>query len=233
MFVTNQDEVNRVFSSVAKRYDIMNDIMSLGLHRLWKRLLCSEITKSHSSLLDVAGGTGDIAIKAASKRNCMHVTVCDINMDMLKIGRRKAVNNGHLSINWVCSSGECLPFLSDTFDYYTIAFGIRNIPDRKAALKEAYRVLGGCGRLLCLEFSPLVGDSILKTAYDFYSLYVIPQIGRVVAQDMDAYSYFVSSIRKFPIPEQFAQEITDAGFFMVTHRNICQGIATLYSAWKP
>ena len=229
----SQDEVNRVFTSVAERYDIMNDLMSFGLHRLWKRLLCSAITRSDGSLLDVAGGTGDIAIKALAKHRSMRVTVCDINMEMLEIGRKKAVDRGYPSINWVCSSGECLPFPSDSFDYYTIAFGIRNIPNRQMALKEAYRVLEPCGRLLCLEFSPLVGSSLFKTVYDLYSLYVIPQVGRVVTKDMEAYLYFVSSIREFPIPEEFAREIADAGFFMVTHSNILKGIATLYSAWKP
>ncbi|QLL66999.1 ubiquinone/menaquinone biosynthesis methyltransferase [Anaplasma phagocytophilum str. Norway variant1] len=230
--MATQAEVNRVFSSVASRYDVMNDIMSFGLHRLWKRELCSRIVKHSGTLLDVAGGTGDIALRALQQRGGLSITVCDINQEMLNVGRKKSIDCGQLSINWVCASGECLPFPDNAFDYYTIAFGIRNIPDRQAALKEAYRVLKPCGRFLCLEFSPILKDSAFKTAYDLYSFFVIPKIGKIVAGDIDAYSYLVESIRAFPTQKQFSSEVADAGFFKITHKNVCGGIATLYSAWK-
>lgn len=230
--MVTQAAINEIFSSVASRYDIMNDIMSFGLHRLWKRELCSRITKSTGTLLDVAGGTGDIALQALAKYRDLNVTVCDINPNMLSVGRKKAIDCNRISVKWVCASGECLPFSSNVFDFYTIAFGIRNIPNRAAALSEAYRVLKPCGQFLCLEFSPLLKEGILKTAYDLYSFAVIPKVGQLVAKDAAAYSYLVDSIRKFPSQTCFAQEIRDAQFTMVTHKDLCGGIATLHSAFK-
>ncbi|MDB1135519.1 class I SAM-dependent methyltransferase [Candidatus Anaplasma sp. TIGMIC] len=227
-----QDFVNRVFSSVAERYDMMNDIMSFGLHRLWKNELCKFVSNGTGSLLDVAGGTGDIAMRVLEKHRNLKVTVCDISTDMLSVGRRKSIDSGYIEIDWVCASGERLPFADSTFDYYTIAFGIRNIPDRSTALREAYRVLKPCGRFLCLEFSPLSKKGAYKTAYDVYSLHVIPKIGKLVTGDEEAYLYLAESIRAFPSPKEFANEVESANFFSVTHKNVCGGVATLYSAWK-
>lgn len=230
--MVSQASINEVFSSVASRYDVMNDVMSFGLHRLWKRELCSRITKSSGTLLDVAGGTGDIALQSLAKHEGLNVTVCDINNDMLSVGRRKAIDSGHISIKWVCASGESLPFPSGVFDYYTIAFGIRNIPDRTAALSEAFRVLKPCGQFLCLEFSPILKQGAFKTAYDLYSFAVIPKIGQLIARDKKAYDYLVCSIRNFPSQEGFVSEIQDAKFSMTSHKNLCGGVATLYSARK-
>ncbi|WP_447582224.1 bifunctional demethylmenaquinone methyltransferase/2-methoxy-6-polyprenyl-1,4-benzoquinol methylase UbiE [Anaplasma marginale] len=227
-----QLEVNEIFSSVAPRYDLMNDLMSFGLHRLWKRELCSKITHKSGTLLDVAGGTGDVAMRALARRSGLHVTVCDINPDMLGVGRDRAINSGYANISWVCASAEDLPFASNSFDYYTIAFGIRNIPNREKALQEAHRVLKLQGRLLCLEFSPIQKQGLFRTLYGLYSDYVIPNMGRFVAGNVEAYTYLTDSIRAFPAPEEFAQEIAGAGFFNVAHQNICNGVTSLYSAWK-
>ncbi|MCU7611808.1 class I SAM-dependent methyltransferase [Anaplasma capra] len=227
-----QPEVNEIFSTVAPRYDLMNDCMSFGLHRLWKRELCRKIVRGTGALLDVAGGTGDIAVRALVRHKGLHVTVCDINPDMLEVGRDRAINAGCANINWVCASAESLPFACNSFDYYTITFGIRNIPDRKKSLKEAYRVLKLHGRFLCLEFSPVEKQGLFRALYDLYSFHVIPNMGKLVAGNSDAYTYLVRSIREFPSPEDFSQEIADAGFFNVTHQSICNGITSLHSAWK-
>ncbi|ASI47894.1 MAG: class I SAM-dependent methyltransferase [Anaplasma ovis] len=227
-----QLEVNEVFSSVAPRYDLMNDLMSFGLHRLWKQELCGKVIRRDGALLDVAGGTGDIAMRALTRRSGLHVTVCDINPDMLEVGRDRAINSGHTNINWVCASAESLPFTHNSFDYYTIAFGMRNIPDRKKALQEAHRVLKLHGRFLCLEFSPIQRQGLFRTLYGLYSDYVIPNMGRFVAGNVEAYTYLTDSIRAFPAPEEFAQEIASAGFFNVAYQNICNGVTSLYSAWK-
>ena len=230
--MVTQAAINGIFSSVASRYDVMNDIMSFGLHRLWKRELCSRITKGSGALLDVAGGTGDVALQALTKHHGLDVTICDINTDMLDFGRKKAIDCNRISVKWVCASGERLPFSSDCFDYYTIAFGIRNIPNREAALSEAYRVLKPCGQFLCLEFSPILKEGPFKAAYDLYSFAVIPKIGQLIAKDEAAYYYLVDSIRNFPSQEGFTGEIRTAKFSMVTHKDLCGGVATLYSAFK-
>ena len=227
-----QSEVNEIFSSVASRYDLMNDLMSFGLHRLWKQELCDKVMRRDGTLLDVAGGTGDIAMRALTRRSGLRVTICDINLDMLDVGRDRAINSGHTNINRVCASAESLPFTHNSFDYYTIAFGMRNIPDRKKALQEAHRVLKLHGRFLCLEFSPLRKQGLFRTLYGLYSDHVIPNMGRFVAGNVEAYTYLTDSIRAFPPPEEFAQEIASVGFFNVAYRNICNGVTSLYSAWK-
>ncbi|MGN7661031.1 MAG: class I SAM-dependent methyltransferase [Anaplasma sp.] len=227
-----QSEVNEIFSSVAPKYDLMNDLMSLGLHRLWKRELCSRIVRSGGSLLDMAGGTGDVAIRAHMRNKRLRVTVCDVNPDMLIVGRDKALNSGCVNMDWVCASAESLPFPSGFFDYYTIAFGIRNIPNRKKALAEAYRVMRQNGRFLCLEFSPPSQEGLFRTLYDLYSFHIIPNMGRLVTGNADAYSYLVSSIREFPYPEDFSHQIADIGFFNVARQPFCSGVVSLYSAWK-
>ena len=231
--MVNQSDVDAIFSSVASKYDIMNDVMSLGLHRLWKKQLCSRIVKDRAGcrLLDVAGGTGDIALAALKRNRNLDIVVCDINPDVLKIGRKKAVNSGNI-IDWVCASAEQLPFPSNYFDYYTIAFGIRNVPNRRAALSEAYRVLKPHGNLLCLEFSPLPHKNTFSNLYDLYSFFVIPKIGDLITKNKHAYFYLVNSIRAFPSPEKFAEELSEAGFWGVTHTSMCNGIVSLHSGWK-
>ncbi|CAO2629212.1 2-methoxy-6-polyprenyl-1,4-benzoquinol methylase, mitochondrial [Lemmus lemmus] len=192
-------KVYQVFESVAKKYDVMNDMMSLGIHRAWKDLL---IRKMHplpgTQLLDVAGGTGDIAFRFLRYVQGSLVTVCDINREMLKVGKQKAVDQGHTAgLAWVLGDAEELPFDDDKFDVYTIAFGIRNVTHIDRALQEAHRVLKPGGRFLCLEFSQ-VNDPLISRLYDLYSFQVIPVIGEVIAGDWKSYQYLVESIRKFP-----------------------------------
>ncbi|AHX07569.1 ubiquinone/menaquinone biosynthesis methyltransferase family protein [Ehrlichia chaffeensis str. Osceola] len=208
----------------------MNDIMSFGLHRLWKDKVIQNITKG--SLLDVACGTGDIAIKVAKNTQDVDITVCDINPKMLNYGRDNAVNANVLNLKWVCSNAEQLPFLDDSFDYYTISFGIRNVLHRQLALNEAYRVLKQGGKFICLEFSPLKESHPLYKLYNFYSFNIIPHVGQVVAKDRASYQYLVDSISEFPYQEDFAQEIKNSNFVQIKYNNLCFGIVTLYTAWK-
>ncbi|KJV69527.1 bifunctional demethylmenaquinone methyltransferase/2-methoxy-6-polyprenyl-1,4-benzoquinol methylase UbiE [Candidatus Neoehrlichia procyonis] len=223
--------VHQVFSSVAPCYNIMNDIMSFGLHRFWKLKVINCITKDKGSLLDVACGTGDIAIKILKKKN-LDITVCDINYQMIRHGRDCAINANVLKLQWVCSDAEHLPFPNNTFDYYTIIFGIRNVSNRQRALQEAYRVLSPKGQFICLEFSPLQDNNLFSKIYDFYSFYVIPNIGKFIANNKEAYQYLVDSIRAFPSQNNFIQEIENAGFTVINYENMCNKIVTLYIASK-
>ncbi|CAH58504.1 bifunctional demethylmenaquinone methyltransferase/2-methoxy-6-polyprenyl-1,4-benzoquinol methylase UbiE [Ehrlichia ruminantium] len=222
--------VHQVFTSVASRYDIMNDIMSFGLHRLWKDQVVQSIHKG--SLLDVACGTGDIAVKVANYKKDVDIVVCDININMLNRGRNNAVNANILNLKWVCGNAEQLPFYDNTFDYYTISFGIRNVSNRQLALNEAYRILKPGGKFICLEFSPLKKNHCLYTLYNFYSFKVIPNIGQLVAKDRASYQYLVDSIQAFPYQDDFIQEIQNSNFVQARYRNLCFGIVTLYTAWK-
>ncbi|QKX02918.1 bifunctional demethylmenaquinone methyltransferase/2-methoxy-6-polyprenyl-1,4-benzoquinol methylase UbiE [Wolbachia endosymbiont of Litomosoides sigmodontis] len=226
--------VKKVFDSVANYYDIMNDIMSLGVHRLWKNKMVNSVpfTKG-SKVLDVAGGTGDIAIRIVRREPSVQVTVCDINQNMLSKGRNKAINSNQLNFSWVHASVENLPFKNSEFDYCTIAFGIRNVSDRKKALSEMYRVLKPNGQFICLEFAPMhYQDRIFTKLYDLYSLKVIPKIGNVVAKDKSSYEYLVKSIRKFPAQTEFKMEIEEVGFKKVESHNISYGIVALYIGTK-
>lgn len=231
-----QPLVNEVFHKVAGRYDLMNDLMSGGLHRVWKDALVASLNPPKRPgwrLLDVAGGTGDIAFRIvnASHGNA-HATVLDINGSMLAVGRDRAEKKGLAgSVDFVEANAEELPFLDDTFDAYTIAFGIRNVPRIETALSEAFRVLKPGGRFLCLEFSE-VGMPMLDKVYEAWSFNAIPQIGKLVAGESEPYSYLVESIRKFPNQETFAGIIRRAGFERVTYRNYTGGIAALHSGWK-
>ncbi|MCE3232953.1 MAG: bifunctional demethylmenaquinone methyltransferase/2-methoxy-6-polyprenyl,4-benzoquinol methylase, partial [Rickettsiaceae bacterium] len=191
--------VKGVFSSVASKYDIMNDVMSFGVHRIWKDKFISMLApKDGSRLLDVAGGTGDIAFRFLKSCKGGGVTVCDINPNMLEEGRKNAIDKNRLNgLEWLCGNAEKLPLPNSSYDYYTIAFGIRNVTDIPAALKEAHRVLKPGGRFMCLEFSK-VENSLMANLYDFYSFKVIPQMGKLVANDSESYQYLVESIRKFP-----------------------------------
>ncbi len=229
--------VQSVFSSVAKSYDIMNDVMSLGIHRLWKQELIKLIRPFPGmSLIDMAGGTGDVAFRFldASRHYTPEtsVTICDYNADMLKEGRRKAINQGRLSrLDWVqCDAAE-LPFPDHHFDAYTISFGLRNVTEIEKALQEAHRVLKPGGHFYCLEFSKVQTKSI-ESLYEFYSFKVIPKLGSVIAKDKDSYQYLVESIARFPDQETLADMMKDAGFHAVTWRNLTDGIVAIHSGQK-
>nr|CAH7764506.1 unnamed protein product [Callosobruchus chinensis] len=212
----------------------MNDIMSLGMHRLWKDKMVSSVHfKKNSKVLDIAGGTGDIAIRIARGEPSAQVTVCDINQNMLDKGRDKAINSNQLNFNWVCANAESLPFEDSEFDYYTVAFGIRNFSDRKKALSEAYRVLKPNGQFVCLEFAPMhYQNEIFTKFYDLYSFKVIPKIGSIVAKDKGSYEYLVRSIREFPTQTNFKMEIEEIGFKNVEFYNMSYGIVALHIGTK-
>lgn len=233
-----QGLVNDVFMKVAERYDLMNDLMSGGLHRLWKRDFVNWLAPPKADgrefrLLDVAGGTGDIAIRyAKASGNATSAVICDISPEMLAVGQRK-VNDAGLAnrITLVEGNAETLPFPDASFDAYTIAFGIRNVTHIDKALSEAYRVLKTGGRFLCLEFSE-VQVPILDKLYEFHSFHVIPRLGKLAAGDDQPYQYLVESIRKFPKQEAFAAMIRHAGFERVAYRNLTGGVAAMHSGWK-
>ena len=232
-----QTLVNDVFRSVASRYDLMNDLMSVGLHRVWKDIMINALNPPRAdtpfALLDVAGGTGDVAFRAAKASGSgFRATVCDINSDMLDVGRQRAAAR-HLDdrVSFVEGNAEALAFPDRHFDGYTIAFGIRNVPRIDLALREAYRVLRPGGRFLCLEFST-VDVPGLDRIYDLFSFKVIPPLGRAVTGDAASYQYLVESIRKFPKPSAFAEMIRAAGFSRVTWQTLSGGIVALHSGWR-
>ncbi|ARJ69690.1 bifunctional demethylmenaquinone methyltransferase/2-methoxy-6-polyprenyl-1,4-benzoquinol methylase UbiE [Paracoccus contaminans] len=225
--------VHGVFSSVASKYDVMNDLMSVGIHRLWKTAMMDWLApRDGQRLLDVAGGTGDIAFRFLDRAPGASVTVCDMTESMLVEGRKRA-EAGRLAdrLSWVTGDAMALPFADASFDRYTISFGIRNVTRIPDALAEAFRVLRPGGRLMVLEFSQLPVPA-LQWAYDRYSFNVIPPLGQLVASDRDSYQYLVESIRRFPDQESFAAMIGDAGFERVQYRNLSMGIAALHSGWK-
>jgi demethylmenaquinone methyltransferase/2-methoxy-6-polyprenyl-1,4-benzoquinol methylase len=232
-----QTLVNDVFHSVAQRYDLMNDLMSAGLHRVWKEAMINALNPPRSeapfALLDVAGGTGDIAFRAAKAAGAgFQATVCDINSDMLSVGRERAAAR-HLEhqVSFVEGNAEALAFPDRSFDATTIAFGIRNVPRIDLALNEAFRVLKPGGRFLCLEFST-VDVPGLDRLYDLFSFKVIPSLGKTVTGDAESYQYLVESIRKFPRPAAFAEMIRAAGFSRVTFQSFSGGIVALHSGWR-
>ncbi|XP_061528603.1 2-methoxy-6-polyprenyl-1,4-benzoquinol methylase, mitochondrial isoform X4 [Phycodurus eques] len=266
-------KVYKVFENVAQKYDLMNDAMSLGIHRLWKdALLHAMHPQPGACLLDVAGGTGDIAFrfleyvasqKERQARRTAHsmrtpswqdisdkysgneeeegekrrlresrAVVCDINKEMLKVGKEKARHTGvSAGVSWVVGDGEELPFDDQQFDIYTIAFGIRNVTHVELALQEALRVLKPGGRFMCLEFSK-VTNPVLARLYDAYSFQVIPVLGEVIAGDWKSYQYLVESIRKFPAQEEFKEMMEDAGFSCVHYHNLTGGVVSLHSGFK-
>jgi demethylmenaquinone methyltransferase / 2-methoxy-6-polyprenyl-1,4-benzoquinol methylase len=232
-----QTLVNDVFHSVASRYDLMNDLMSAGLHRLWKEAMITALNPPRAAqpfaLLDVAGGTGDIAFRAAKTAGeGFRATVCDINSDMLAVGRTRAAAQ-HLDdrVSFVEGNAEALAFPDRSFDAYTIAFGIRNVPRIDRALSEAFRVLKPGGRFLCLEFST-VDVPGLDRLYDFFSFNVIPPLGGMVTGDAESYRYLVESIRQFPKASAFAEMIGSAGFSRVNWQSLSGGIVALHSGWR-
>ena len=225
--------VRGVFSSVATRYDVMNDVMSAGIHRLWKDAMMDWLApRPGQRLLDVAGGTGDIAFRFLKRAGAGHATVLDLTEPMLVEGRKRAeAARMEESLDWVVGDAMALPFEAASFDVYTISFGIRNVTRIPDALSEAFRVLRPGGRLMVLEFSQLPNDG-LQRLYDAYSFNVIPRMGQIIAGDRDSYQYLVESIRRFPDQETFAGMIRAAGFGQVKYRNLSMGIAALHSGWK-
>ena len=232
-----QGRVDDVFHSVARRYDLMNDVMSAGLHRAWKDALVTAVNPPKSTrpfkLLDLAGGTGDIAFRVVDAGGPnTHVTVCDINAEMLAVGAERAEKRGLEGlVAFEQGNAEELGYADRTFDCATIAFGIRNVPRIERALSEAYRVLKIGGRFLCLEFSA-VDVPGLDRLYELYSFQAIPRIGAMVTGDREAYQYLVESVRKFPRPKIFAGMIERAGFRRVSFRPLSGGIVALHSGWK-
>ena len=225
--------VQGVFNSVASKYDIMNDVMSLGIHRVWKEAMMDWLApRPGQKLLDVAGGTGDVSFKFLGRAGHGHATVLDLTEPMLVEGRKRAEADSLTgSLDWVVGDAMSLPFPDNTFDVYTISFGIRNVTRPQEALNEAYRVLRPGGRLMVLEFSQLPNPAMQK-AYDLYSFNVIPRMGQAIAGDRDSYQYLVESIRNFPDQETFLSMVRTAGFGQAKYRNLSMGIAALHSGWK-
>ena len=225
--------VQGVFNSVASKYDVMNDAMSLGIHRLWKDAMMDWLApRPGQTLLDVAGGTGDISFRFLKRAGHGHATVLDLTEPMLVAGRQRAdAASMAESLDWVVGDAMKLPFADNTFDVYTISFGIRNVTRPQDALAEAYRVLKPGGRLMVLEFSQIPTPA-LQWAYDRYSFNCIPVMGQMIAGDRDSYQYLVESIRKFPDQETFLSMIRTAGFENAKYRNLTLGIAALHSGWK-
>jgi demethylmenaquinone methyltransferase/2-methoxy-6-polyprenyl-1,4-benzoquinol methylase len=225
--------VHDVFTRVASRYDLMNDLMSAGVHRLWKDAMMDWLTpRGGQKLLDVAGGTGDVAFRFLNRAPLAKATVLDMTESMLIEGQRRA-EAAALSdrLDWVVGDATALPFADNSFDVYTISFGIRNVNGIASALREAYRVLRPGGRLMVLEFNRIPND-LLQWAYDKYSFGVIPAMGQIVTGDRKSYQYLVESIRMFPDQETFASMIRAAGFAQVKYRNLTLGVAALHSGWK-
>ncbi|MBT0957405.1 bifunctional demethylmenaquinone methyltransferase/2-methoxy-6-polyprenyl-1,4-benzoquinol methylase UbiE [Alphaproteobacteria bacterium KMM 3653] len=225
--------VHGVFSSVASKYDVMNDLMSAGIHRIWKNAMMDWLApRPGQRLLDVAGGTGDIAFRFLGRAPTASAVVCDMTEAMLVEGRKRAEAE-RLSdkLDWIVGDAMALPFEDASFDRYTISFGIRNVTRIQDALSEAYRVLRPGGRLMVLEFSQLPNAG-MQWAYDRYSYNIIPAMGQAVTGDRDSYQYLVESIRQFPDQESFAAMIREAGFEQVKYRNMTMGVAALHSGWK-
>jgi demethylmenaquinone methyltransferase / 2-methoxy-6-polyprenyl-1,4-benzoquinol methylase len=225
--------VHGVFTRVASKYDVMNDLMSGGVHRLWKSAMMDWLApRPGQRLLDVAGGTGDVAFRFLKRAPGATAVVCDMTEPMLIEGRKRADADKLADrLDWVVGDAMALPFPSNSFDVYTISFGIRNVTRIADALSEAHRVLRPGGRLMVLEFSH-VPNALMQQVYDLYSFNIIPVMGQIVTGDRDSYQYLVESIRKFPDQESFASMIRQAGFGQVKFRNLTMGVAALHSGWK-
>ena len=222
--------VGQVFSSVARRYDLMNDLMSGGMHRIWKdRFVARVKPRAGDEIVDMAGGTGDVAFRMV--RRGARVTVADINADMLEVGKQSAEKRGLTGLSWDVENAEKLSFADASFDAYTIVFGIRNVTDIPAALREAHRVLKRGGRFFCMEFSSSDWPGF-SNLYDAYSANVIPKVGKVVTNDEESYRYLVESIRRFPKPQAFKAMVADAGFVRAAAEPMLGGLVTIHSGWK-
>lgn len=223
-----------VFDSVADQYDLMNDVMSAGVHRLWKNHLIRKIRpRKGLHYLDVAGGTGDIAFRIREKAGPeAKITLCDLNTEMLAVGRDRALNKGYLNdFEWVTGNAESLPLADESVDVYTISFGLRNVTRIDNALKDAFRVLRPGGRFFCLEFSHME-EPVLQKLYDAYSYAFIPRMGQMITKDRDSYQYLVESIRKMPKQEELRDRLTEAGFSRASFENLSFGIASIHSGIK-
>jgi len=234
--VTESEKAGRVqgvFGSVASRYDIMNDVMSGGIHRVWKDAMMDWLApRSGQKLLDVAGGTGDIAYRFLKRAGQGHATVLDLTEEMLVEGRKRAEASQMVDqLDWSVGDAMALPFPDNSFDVYTISFGIRNVTRPQDALNEAFRVLRPGGRLMVLEFSQIPNPA-MQWAYDRYSFNLIPLMGQLIANDRDSYQYLVESIRKFPDQDMFLKMVRSAGFENAKYRNLTAGVACLHSGWK-
>ena len=231
--------VGEVFSNVAAKYDLMNDLMSGGIHRSWKNKMIQEIQFSQDkayNIIDVAGGTGDISFRIANKASQENIDtkieIVDINQEMLDVGKERSINQNHFNqVNFNRCDGESLDYEDNFFDYYTIAFGIRNFTNIDQGLKEAFRVLKKGGKFICLEFSK-VNNKLLETIYDQYSFKIVPKIGELVLDDKDSYQYLVESIRKFPKQEDFLDMIKDAGFVNCKYYNLTFGAVAIHVGYK-
>ena len=222
--------VGQVFSSVARRYDLMNDLMSGGMHRLWKdRFVARVKPRVGETILDMAGGTGDVAFRMA--RRGAHVTIADINSDMLDVGKQRAEERRIAGLTWKVENAEALTFSDATFDGYTIVFGIRNVTDIRAALKEAHRVVKRGARFFCMEFSSSDWPGFSRL-YDSWADKIIPRVGKAVADDEESYRYLVESIRRFPRPEAFRKLVAEAGFVRASAEPMLGGLVTIHSGWK-
>ena len=231
--VSPEEKTRRVgaaFSSVARRYDIMNDLMSGGMHRLWKDRFVNRVKpRRGEEILDMAGGTGDVAFRMAQRG--AHVTVADINADMLEVGKERAQRRGLTGLSWKVENAEQLTFADASFDAYTIVFGIRNVTDIPAALREAHRVLKRGGRFYCMEFASSDWPGF-SSIYDAWASRMIPRIGQAVADDENSYRYLVESIRRFPRPNAFKRMVAGAGFVRATAEPMLGGLVTIHSGWK-
>ena len=226
--------VKKIFENVSGRYDLMNDFMSLGIHRVWKESMLDWLApRRGQSLIDVAGGTGDIAFNFIKRaKTGANATILDLTESMMIEGKKKTIDlPEETQINWVCGDAMRMPFSNCTFDVYTISFGIRNVTNISKTLAEAYRVLKPGGRLMILEFSS-VNNDLISWIYDKYSFNIIPKLGEFVSNDRESYQYLVESIRKFPNQEKFSEMIINEGFRKVKYRDLTFGIAALHSAWK-
>ncbi len=226
-------KVRSLFGDVASKYDVMNDAMSMGIHRIWKDAMMDWLApRPGQKLLDVAGGTGDISFRFLKRAGSGHATVLDLTEPMLVEGRKRAEAAQMAdSLDWIVGDAMALPFEDNSFDVYTISFGIRNVTRPQEALNEAFRVLRPGGRLMVLEFSQIPND-LMQKVYDLYSFNIIPQLGQMIAGDRDSYQYLVESIRNFPDQDTFLSMVKTAGFDHAKYRNLSMGIACLHSGWK-
>lgn len=225
--------VKGVFDSVAPKYDLMNDLMSMGIHRLWKRHAIDTLgLLPHHQVLDLASGTGDLALRIAPLLNDQgKITLSDINESMLNIGKQRMIDAGHLRAEYAVANAESLPFADNSFDRITMAFGLRNVTDKQLALNELHRVLKPNGLLMVVEFSKVI-DPLLAKGYDFYSFNVLPHLGQLVANDRDSYQYLAESIRMHPDQETLADMFRQAGLIKVSYENLTAGVVAIHKGWK-
>lgn len=225
--------VRGVFDSVAPKYDLMNDLMSMGIHRLWKRHAIDTLgLLPHHQVLDLASGTGDLALRIAPLLNDQgKITLSDINESMLNIGKQRMIDAGHLRAEYAVANAESLPFADNSFDRITMAFGLRNVTDKQLALNELHRVLKPNGLLMVVEFSKVI-DPLLAKGYDFYSFNVLPHLGQLVANDRDSYQYLAESIRMHPDQETLADMFRQAGLIKVSYENLTAGVVAIHKGWK-